>query len=77
MAYARPDMFTRRAAKNTMVGTGRVSRRDALGNRRRILEVARRAFADGGVDGTSMHRIGRLAGVGQGTLYRHFGHKGE
>ena len=23
-----------------------------------------------------MHRIGQAAGVGQGTLYRHFGHKG-
>ena len=45
-------------------------------NRRRILEAAREAFAEGGVDGTSMHRIGRVAGVGQGTLYRHFEHKG-
>lgn len=54
----------------------RRTRRDAAENRRRILEVAREAFADGGVDGTSMHRIGRAAGVGQGTLYRHFEHKG-
>ncbi|MBA3950260.1 MAG: TetR/AcrR family transcriptional regulator [Rubrobacter sp.] len=45
-------------------------------NRRRILEAAREAFAEGGVDGASMHRIGRAAGVGQGTLYRHFEHKG-
>jgi len=45
-------------------------------NRGRILEAAREAFAEGGVDGTSMHRIGRAAGVGQGTLYRHFEHKG-
>ena len=51
-------------------------RSDAVENRRRILEAAREAFADGGVDGTSMHRIGRAAGVGQGTLYRHFEHKG-
>lgn len=58
------------------VGIGRVGRRDAVENRRRILEVARGAFAEAGVDGTSMHRIGRLAGVGQGTLYRHFEHKG-
>jgi AcrR family transcriptional regulator len=51
-------------------------RSDAVENRRRILEAAREAFAEGGVDGTSMHRIGRAAGVGQGTLYRHFEHKG-
>ena len=51
-------------------------RSDAVENRRRILEAARKAFAKGGVDGTSMHRIGRAAGVGQGTLYRHFEHKG-
>ena len=54
----------------------RRTRSDAVENRRRILEAAREAFAEGGVDGTSMHRIGRAAGVGQGTLYRHFEHKG-
>ena len=54
----------------------RKTRSDAVENRRRILEVAREEFARGGVDGTSMHRIGRAAGVGQGTLYRHFEHKG-
>src|SRR4028119_27921 len=54
----------------------RQSLSDAVENRGRILEAAREAFAEGGVDGTSMHRIGRAAGVGQGTLYRHFGHKG-
>src|SRR3990170_2762132 len=58
-------------------GTGaKRTRSDAVENRRRILEAAREAFAEGGVDGTSMHRIGRAAGVGQGTLYRHFEHKG-
>lgn len=51
-------------------------RSDAVENRRRILEAAREAFAEGDVDGTSMHGIGRRAGVGQGTLYRHFEHKG-
>ena len=54
----------------------RKTRSDAVENRRRILKAAREAFAEGGVDGTSMHRIGRAAGVGQGTLYRHFEHKG-
>ncbi len=55
---------------------GRAVRSDAVENRRRILEVAREAFAERGVSGTSMHQIGLLAGVGQGTLYRHFEHKG-
>ncbi len=54
----------------------RKTRSDAVENRRRILEVAREEFARSGVEGTSMHRIGRAAGVGQGTLYRHFEHKG-
>ncbi len=55
---------------------GRAVRSDAVENRRRILESAREAFAERGVDGISMHQIGRTAGVGQGTLYRHFEHKG-
>jgi AcrR family transcriptional regulator len=54
----------------------RRTRSDAVENRRRILETAREVFAERGVDGTSMHRIGQAAGVGQGTLYRHFEHKG-
>jgi AcrR family transcriptional regulator len=57
-------------------GTGKALRSDAVENRRRILEAARGAFGERGVEATSMHRIGRAAGVGQGTLYRHFEHKG-
>ena len=56
--------------------TGKAVRSDAVENRGRILDAAREAFAERGVDGTSMHQIGRAAGVGQGTLYRHFEHKG-
>lgn len=56
--------------------TSRAVRSDAVENRARILDAAREAFAERGVDGTSMHQIGRAAGVGQGTLYRHFEHKG-
>jgi AcrR family transcriptional regulator len=46
-------------------------RADARRNRNRILEAARRAFA---VDGlaVSLDEIARRAGVGPGTLYRHF-----
>jgi AcrR family transcriptional regulator len=45
-------------------------RADARANRDRILDVARDALA---VDPeASLHSIARAAGVGQGTLYRHF-----
>lgn len=47
------------------------SRRDAQQNRARILEVAAEAFSCDGVD-VSMDAIAKLAGVGPGTLYRHF-----
>lgn len=55
---------------------GRVERSDAVESRRRILGAARGLFEERGVDAVSMHEIGRAAGVGQGTLYRRFEHKG-
>ncbi len=51
-------------------------RRDAAESRRRVLGVARELFSERGVDAVSMHEIGRAAGVGQGTLYRRYEHKG-
>jgi AcrR family transcriptional regulator len=45
-------------------------RSDAEHNRTRILEVAREALAASGE--TSLSAIAKLAGVGQGTMYRHF-----
>jgi len=54
-----------------------LERRDAAEHRRHILDVARCLFAERGVDDVSMHRIARAAGVGQGTLYRRYAHKGE
>lgn len=51
-------------------------RRDAAEHRRRILAAARGLFAAHGVDAVCMHEIARAAGVGQGTLYRRFAHKG-
>lgn len=50
--------------------TGR-KRADARRNYERILTVARQAFAEGG-ESTSLEEIARQAGVGIGTLYRHF-----
>ena len=49
----------------------RPKRADALRNYEKLLSVAREAFAEGG-ESTSMEEIARRAGVGIGTLYRHF-----
>ncbi|OXM63915.1 TetR/AcrR family transcriptional regulator [Amycolatopsis vastitatis] len=46
-------------------------RADARRNYERLLEVAQRAFAEHGVE-ASLEDIARRAGVGIGTLYRHF-----
>lgn len=56
---------------------GRQERRDARENRQHILAVAKQLFATQGVAATSMKDIACAAGVGKGTLYRHFAHKGE
>ena len=49
----------------------RKTRMDAQRNRQRILEVAKEAFARSGAN-TSLDDIAKQAGVGAGTLYRHF-----
>src|ERR1700759_1642840 len=49
----------------------RKPRTDAQRNRERILEVAKQAFTRSGAN-TSLDDIAREAGVGAGTLYRHF-----
>lgn len=46
-------------------------RADAQRNRDRIVEVARGVFKEKGYD-APLDEIARLAGVGPGTLYRHF-----
>ncbi|MGW3247867.1 TetR/AcrR family transcriptional regulator [Streptomyces sp. NPDC001070] len=48
-----------------------MNRADALRNRDLLLAVAREAVAENGTD-TSLREIARRAGVGIGTLYRHF-----
>jgi AcrR family transcriptional regulator len=50
---------------------GRKPRSDAQQNRDRILEVAKAAFTRSGAD-ASLDDIAKQAGVGPGTLYRHF-----
>lgn len=59
------------------VGHVRTLRRDAQEHHRRILEAARRLFAEQGVETVSMRQIALAAGVGQGTLYRRYANKGD
>jgi len=49
----------------------RAKRADARRNYEKVLAAAREAFAEGG-EATSLEEIARRAGVGIGTLYRHF-----
>ncbi|MBL0939320.1 MAG: TetR family transcriptional regulator [Gemmatimonadaceae bacterium] len=51
--------------------SGKPLRADALRNRQRLIDTARSAFATHGV-AASLEDIARNAGVGIGTLYRHF-----
>ena len=49
----------------------RPKRADARRNYEKVLAAAREAFLEGG-EATSLEEIARRAGVGIGTLYRHF-----
>jgi len=51
--------------------TTRQPRADAVRNRERVLEAAKAVFSEGGSD-ASLETVARTAGVGIGTLYRHF-----
>jgi AcrR family transcriptional regulator len=58
----------KKAAPKTVA---RKLRADAKRNRERILEVARQVFTRRGAE-ASMDEIAKRAGIGPGTLYRHF-----
>jgi AcrR family transcriptional regulator len=60
-----------------MYGESLPSRADALKNRALLLETARRLFSEQGVEAVSMTAIADAAGVGKGTLYRHFENKAQ
>jgi AcrR family transcriptional regulator len=51
---------------------GQPKRADARRNYERLLAAATAAFAEHGADDVSLEEIARRAGVGIGTLYRHF-----
>src|ERR1051326_6220648 len=53
-------------------GEPRPMRADAQRNYARLLEAASGAFVEHGADDISLEEIARRAGVGIGTLYRHF-----
>src|ERR1700750_3180730 len=57
--------------KRTSQPAPRRPRADAQRNRERILEVAKEAFTRSGAN-ASLDDIAKQAGVGPGTLYRHF-----
>jgi AcrR family transcriptional regulator len=60
-----------RAAGGNAPGAVRKPRADARRNRDSLLEAAKAAFAEVGAE-ASLDEIARRAGVGIGTLYRHF-----
>jgi AcrR family transcriptional regulator len=61
----------KRAVTSTVSETERPLRADARRNRERILQSARAAFAESGAD-AQIDDVARHAGVGVGTVYRHF-----
>jgi AcrR family transcriptional regulator len=52
-------------------------RADAQRNRRRLMETAQKLFESGQFEAATMSEIAQLAGVGKGTLYRHFSDKSD
>jgi AcrR family transcriptional regulator len=58
-------------AKKPVKSPSRKPRADALRNRIRILEIAKAAFTKSGAS-ISLDDVARQAGIGAGTLYRHF-----
>jgi AcrR family transcriptional regulator len=75
--YARSFLVTPARGTSTAPGpapdvaTGKPLRADAQRNRDRLIETARALFRERGAD-CSLDEVAKRAGVGAGTLYRHF-----
>src|SRR5580704_15408887 len=65
-ARLRLDVGMRQSEKSA-----RNQRADAVRNHERVLEAAKAVFSAGGAE-ASLEAVARTAGVGIGTLYRHF-----
>jgi AcrR family transcriptional regulator len=63
-------------ASQAALGEGRALRADARRNREAVLAAARERFGKCGLE-CQMEDIARTAGVGVGTVYRHFPTKGD
>jgi AcrR family transcriptional regulator len=71
MSPVSKDVVMALAGHDSRSHVGRPMRADARRNYGRLVEQARTAFAEFGVD-ASLDEIARRAGVASGTLYRHF-----
>src|SRR3954462_2614456 len=67
--FVKESMAAIETSTETLVS--RPKRADARRNYDKVLAAAREAFAEGG-ESTALEEIARRAGVGIGTLYRHF-----
>jgi AcrR family transcriptional regulator len=63
--------MTTSATATTPSDGARTQRADARRNRRKVLDAAKKTFAEDGLD-VRIEKVARKAGVGVGTVYRHF-----
>jgi AcrR family transcriptional regulator len=64
------------AEQSTVAPEARAMRSDARRNRDKVIKAARKSMARDGLD-AQMDEIARAAGLGVGTVYRHFPNKDE